>query len=52
MDAAYELARNLCLSGLRRPGVPIDTCFVNFRDEEGLRQECRAAVRDGFTVRW
>ena len=23
--------------------------FVNFRDAEGLRQECHAAMRDGFT---
>ena len=23
--------------------------FVNFRDAEGLRQECRSAARDGFT---
>ena len=46
----YQLARNLCLFAACAAEVqPIDTVFVNFRDEEGLRQECRAAVRDGFT---
>jgi citrate lyase subunit beta/citryl-CoA lyase len=31
-------------------GVPaIDTVFVNFRDAEGLAQECRMAARDGFS---
>jgi citrate lyase subunit beta / citryl-CoA lyase len=46
----YQLARNLCLFTACAAEVqPIDTVFVNFRDEEGLRQECRAAVRDGFT---
>lgn len=46
----YMLARNLCLFTAAAANVqPIDTVFVNFRDEEGLRQECRAAVRDGFT---
>jgi citrate lyase subunit beta/citryl-CoA lyase len=28
---------------------PIDTVFVNFRDEEGLAQEAREAADDGFT---
>ncbi|MBX9588109.1 MAG: CoA ester lyase [Hyphomonadaceae bacterium] len=46
----YQLARNLCLFTAAAAGVqPIDTVFVNFRDDDGLRQECRAAVRDGFT---
>ena len=46
----FQLARNLCLFTAAAAGAqPIDTVFVNFRDEEGLRQECRAAVRDGFT---
>ena len=46
----YMLARNLCLfTAAAADAQPIDTVFVNFRDEEGLRQECRAAVRDGFT---
>ena len=46
----YMLARNLCLfTAAAADAQPIDTVFVNFRDAEGLRQECRAAVRDGFT---
>ena len=46
----YRLARDLCLFTASAAGVqPIDTVFVNFRDEEGLRNECREAVRDGFT---
>ncbi len=46
----YRLARDLTLFTAAAAGVqPIDTVFVNFRDEEGLIQECRAAARDGFT---
>lgn len=46
----YRLARDLTLFTAAAAGVQaIDTVFVNFRDEEGLRQECRAAVRDGFS---
>ncbi len=46
----YRLARDLTLFAAAAAGVQaIDTVFVNFRDEEGLRQECRAAARDGFT---
>ena len=41
----YMLARNLCLfTAAAAEAQPIDTVFVNFRDEEGLRQECRAAA--------
>ena len=48
----YMLARNLCLfTAAAADAQPIDTVFVNFRDEEGLRQECRAGVRDGFTAK-
>ena len=46
----YMLARNLCLfTAAAANAQPIDTVFVNFRDEEGLRQECQTAARDGFT---
>jgi citrate lyase subunit beta/citryl-CoA lyase len=46
----YALARNLTLFTAAAAGVqPIDTVFVNFRDAEGLAQECRMAARDGFT---
>ena len=29
--------------------APLDTVFVDFRDEDGLRRECLDAARDGFT---
>ncbi len=46
----YRLARDLSLFTAAAASVQaIDTVFVNFRDEEGLRLECHAAVRDGFT---
>jgi citrate lyase subunit beta/citryl-CoA lyase len=46
----YRLARTLCLAGAVAAAVqPIDTVFTAFRDEAGLRGECEAAVRDGFT---
>jgi citrate lyase subunit beta / citryl-CoA lyase len=46
----YRLARDLCLVTAAAAGVqPIDTVFVNFRDEEGLRLEAETAARDGFT---
>lgn len=47
---AMQLARSLCLLGAVAARVqPIDTVFVDFRDEAGLRRECEAAKRDGFT---
>jgi len=46
----YRLARDLTLFTAAAAKVQaIDTVFVNFRDQEGLRLECGAAVRDGFT---
>jgi citrate lyase subunit beta/citryl-CoA lyase len=46
----YRLARDLCLVTAVAASVqPIDTVFVNFRDEEGLAQEAREAADDGFT---
>jgi len=45
----YRLARDLMLLTAAAAKVQaIDTVFVNFRDPEGLRLECRAAARDGF----
>src|SRR3990172_6216123 len=45
----YRLARDMTLFTAAAAGVqPIDTVFVNFRDAEGLTQECRMAPRDGF----
>jgi citrate lyase subunit beta/citryl-CoA lyase len=46
----YRLARDLCLvTAVAANAQPIDTVFVNFRDEEGLAQEAREAADDGFT---
>jgi citrate lyase subunit beta / citryl-CoA lyase len=45
----YRLARTLCLAGASVAQVPaIDTVYVDFRNEEGFRQECEEAARDGF----
>jgi citrate lyase subunit beta/citryl-CoA lyase len=47
---AYRLARTLCLAGAATAGVPaIDTVYVDFRNEAGLRRECEEARRDGFS---
>lgn len=46
----YRLVRDLCLITASAAGVePIDTVYTNFRDSAGLRAECIAARRDGFT---
>jgi citrate lyase subunit beta/citryl-CoA lyase len=46
----YQLARTLCLAGAVAAGVqPVDGVHADFRDEEGLVAEARAAARDGFT---
>jgi citrate lyase subunit beta/citryl-CoA lyase len=46
----YRLARSLCLAGAAAAQVPaIDTVYVDFRNEAGLRRECEAARRDGFS---
>jgi citrate lyase subunit beta/citryl-CoA lyase len=45
----YRLARTLCLAGAAAAQVPaIDTVYVDFRNEAGLRRECEEARRDGF----
>ena len=45
----FRLVRNLCLiTACAAEAEPIDTVFVNFRDEEGLRTEALTAARDGF----
>jgi citrate lyase subunit beta/citryl-CoA lyase len=45
----YRLARVLCLAAAASAGVPpIDTVYVDFRDEKGFRRECEEALRDGF----
>jgi citrate lyase subunit beta/citryl-CoA lyase len=48
----YRLARTLCLAGAAAAGVPaIDTVYVDFKNEPGLRQEAEEARRDGFTAK-
>lgn len=48
----FLLARSLCLAGAAAAEVPaIDTVFTDFRDQDGLRAECDAAVRDGFAAK-
>jgi citrate lyase subunit beta/citryl-CoA lyase len=45
----YRLARSLCLAAAATAeALPIDTVFVDFRNEAGLRRECEEARRDGF----
>jgi citrate lyase subunit beta/citryl-CoA lyase len=48
----YRLARTLCLAGAAAAGVPaIDTVYVDFKNDAGLRQEAEEARRDGFTAK-
>jgi len=48
--APYQLARSLCLAGAAAAQVQaIDTVYIDFRNEAGLRRECEEARRDGFT---
>ncbi|WP_176593562.1 CoA ester lyase [Sphingobium sp. EM0848] len=48
----YKMARSLCLLAAHASGVQaIDTLYVDFRNEEGLRASCRAARAEGFTGR-
>ncbi|GHD08430.1 HpcH/HpaI aldolase/citrate lyase family protein [Tianweitania populi] len=46
----FRLARALTVLAASATEVaPLDTVFVDFRDEDGLRRECLDAARDGFT---
>ncbi len=46
----YRLARTLCLAAATAAEVAaVDTVYVDFRNNAGLRRECEAARRDGFT---
>lgn len=48
----YKMVRSLCLLAAHAAGVQaIDTLYVQFRDDEGLRASCRAARSEGFTGR-
>jgi citrate lyase subunit beta/citryl-CoA lyase len=50
LSFTYRMARSLCLAGATAAGVqPVDGVFADFRDEEGLAAEARAAAREGFT---
>jgi citrate lyase subunit beta/citryl-CoA lyase len=50
LTSPYRLVRDLCLFTAAAADVaPIDTVFVDFRDEAGLRRECHEAAQDGFT---
>ncbi|HZP78684.1 MAG TPA: CoA ester lyase [Pseudolabrys sp.] len=46
----YRLARSLSLAAAAAAQVQaIDTVYVDFRNDAGLRRECEDARRDGFT---
>jgi len=52
LTAPFQLARTLTLAGARAAGVaPVDTVFAAIGDEAGLRAECEAARRDGFSAK-
>ena len=45
----YRLARTLCLAAAASAeALALDTVYVDFRNEPGLRRECEEARRDGF----
>jgi citrate lyase subunit beta/citryl-CoA lyase len=48
----YRMVRSLTLLAARAAGVQaVDTLYVDFRDEEGLRAASRASRAEGFTGR-
>ena len=48
----YRLARSLCLFAAASAGVtPVETLYVDFRDDAGLEADCRRSRRDGFMGR-
>lgn len=48
----YKMARSLTLLAAHASGVQaLDTLFVDFNDDAGLRTSCRAARAEGFTGR-
>ena len=51
-DGPYQLARSLCLLAASAAGVTaLDTIYTDFHDPEGLKAECAAARRSGFTAK-
>lgn len=48
----YQMVRSLTLMAAHASGVPaIETLYVDFRDDEGLRASCRAARAEGWSGR-
>src|SRR3954452_24020143 len=48
--APYQLARSLCLAGAAAAQVQaIDTVYIDFKNDAGLRREGEEPRRDGFT---
>lgn len=48
----YRTVRSLCLMGAHAAGVEaVETLFVDFKDDEGLRASCKAARGEGFSGR-
>jgi citrate lyase subunit beta/citryl-CoA lyase len=48
----YRLARSMCLYGAAAARLPaIETVYVDYRNEKGLRHDTEMARRDGFTGR-
>lgn len=48
----YQMVRSLTLMAAHAADVPaIETLYVDFRDEDGLRASCRAARAEGFSGR-
>lgn len=48
----YQMVRSLTLMAAHASGVPaIETLFVDFRDDAGLRASCRAARSEGWSGR-
>ena len=49
----FRFARTLCIAGAAAASVPaMDTVYVDFRNDAGLRRECEEARRDGFTSKF
>jgi citrate lyase subunit beta/citryl-CoA lyase len=48
----YQLARAQCLFAAGAAGVvALDTLYADYRDQDGLAEDCRIARRDGFVGR-
>lgn len=49
LTAPYVHARTMTLVAAASAGVPaVDTAFLDFKDDAGLRRNCQEARRDGF----